>query len=227
MTTIQACVNPRLLTKASRLVHWDAGGPHHRAAPECLVPLNTWKSPTRTASSPCETTAAASTTSPSSSTWAARAGRRISAPAKTRPALGCSAAPRAATIHSNGRMVQISDEGWHAPVEVLPDPDPVPGTIVQFEDDEWSHATVSPLAVFSGLNVAVDDCPCATETFVGERAVHIRAGLPDRGEAGAAHALASPGAPQLRVQRQRPDQLPRPDDQLRLPPGRAGTLVPG
>jgi hypothetical protein len=82
-------------------------------------------------------------------------------------------APRAVTIRSNGQMVQISDEGWHGgPVDVLPDPEPVPGTVVQFVDDAWSHAVVSPLAVFAGMHVAVDDCPCACESFVNDHAAH-------------------------------------------------------
>ena len=82
-------------------------------------------------------------------------------------------APRAVTIRSNGQIVQISNDGWRgAPVTVLADPEPVSGTIVQFKDEEWSHALVSPLAVFSGLKVVVDGRPCASEPFVREHAAH-------------------------------------------------------
>jgi hypothetical protein len=83
-------------------------------------------------------------------------------------------APRDIRIRSKGHVVDIMNAGWRGePVAVLPDcGGPETGTIVQFEDDEWSHAIVSPLAVFSGLNVAVDDCPCPREAFVRKRAVH-------------------------------------------------------
>ncbi len=176
MTTIQACVNPRLLTKASRLFTGTLEGritellQNARRAGAKHVEITNENGVVTVRDDGCGIDDFAKLLDLGGSGW------EEDFQASEDPAgvgLFC-LAPRAATIHSNGRMVQISDEGWHgAPVEVLPDPDPVPGTIVQFEDDEWSHATVSPLAVFSGLNVAVDDCPCATETFVGERAVHI------------------------------------------------------
>jgi len=82
-------------------------------------------------------------------------------------------APRAVTIRSYGQIAQISADGWRgAPVEVVADPEPTSGTFVQFEDDEWSHAIVSPLAAFTGITVAVDDCPCASESFVNDQAAH-------------------------------------------------------
>ena len=82
-------------------------------------------------------------------------------------------APRDIRIRSKGRMVDITGAGWRgAPVLVQPDNGPAQGTIVQFEDEEWSHSIVGPLAVFSGMNVAVDDCPCPREAFVRKQAVH-------------------------------------------------------
>lgn len=82
-------------------------------------------------------------------------------------------APRHVTIRSNGRMAAINKEGWRgAPIEVVPDPAPVKGTLIEFEDDEWPHDRVNPLAVFSGLQVFVDDHGCARETFVSDGAAH-------------------------------------------------------
>lgn len=177
MTTIQACVNPRLLTKASRLFTGTLEGriiellQNARRAGAKHVEITNKDATITVEDDGCGIDDFAKLLDLGGSGW------EDDFEASEDPAgvgLFC-LAPRAVTIRSNGRMVHIErDGGWHgAPVEVLPDPEPVSGTIVQFEDDEWSHATVSPLAVFSGVNVVVDDCPCASEPFVGKQAVHL------------------------------------------------------
>jgi len=177
MTTIQACVNPRLLTKASRLFTGTLEGriiellQNARRAGATHVEIANKDGTVTVQDDGCGIDDFGKLLDLGGSGW------EDDYEASEDPAgvgLFC-LAPRAVTIRSNGRMVRIEgDDGWHgARVEVLPDPESVSGTIVQFEDDEWSHATVSSLAVFSGLNVAVDDCPCASEPFVSDQAVHL------------------------------------------------------
>lgn len=177
MTTIQACVNPRLLSKASRLFTGTLEGriiellQNARRAGAEHVEITNKDGTVTVQDDGCGIDDFGKLLDLGGSGW------EEDYESSEDPAgvgLFC-LAPRAVAIRSNGRMVHIeSDDGWHgAPVEVLPDPEPASGTIVQFEDDEWSHATVNPLAVFSGLNVAVDDCPCATESFVSDQAVHL------------------------------------------------------
>lgn len=175
MTTIQACVNPRLLTKASRLFTGTLEGriiellQNARRAGAKHVEITNESGIVTVQDDGCGIDDFGRLLDLGGSGW------EEDFEASEDPAgvgLFC-LAPRAATIRSNGRMVRISNGGWRgAPVEVLSDPEPVPGTIVQFEDDEWTHAIVSPLAVFSGLKVAVDDCPCACESFVSDQAAH-------------------------------------------------------
>lgn len=177
MTTIQACVNPRLLTKANRLFTGTLEGriiellQNARRAGAKHVEITNNNGTVTVQDDGCGIDDFATLLDLGGSGW------EDDFEASEDPAgvgLFC-LAPRAVTIRSNGRLVRIdSEEGWHgAPVEVLPDPEPVSGTIVQFEDEAWSHATVSPLAVFSGLQVVVDGCPCATEPFVSDQAVHL------------------------------------------------------
>lgn len=177
MTTIQACVNPRLLTKANRLFTGTLEGriiellQNARRAGAKHVEITNQNGTVTVRDDGCGIDDFGKLLDLGGSGW------EEDFEVSEDPAgvgLFC-LAPRAVTIHSNGRMVRIDGEdGWHgAPVGVLPDPETVSSTIIQFEDDEWSHAIVSPLAVFSGLNVAVDDCPCATERFVSDGAVHL------------------------------------------------------
>ncbi len=83
-------------------------------------------------------------------------------------------APREVTIRSKGRLVTIVGDGWTgAPVPVHPDPHPVDGTVLRFPDDPWDAQTVKPHAVFTGLNVVVDDEPCPSEPFITGEAAHF------------------------------------------------------
>lgn len=176
MTTIQARVNPRLLTKATRLFTGTLEGriiellQNARRAGATHVEITNHDGIVTVQDDGSGIDDFAKLLDLGGSGW------EEDFEASEDPAgvgLFC-LAPRAVAIRSDGQVVQINDDGWRgATVEVLPDPEPVSGTIVQFEDDEWSHSTVSPLAVFSGLNVAVDDCPCATEPFVSDQAAHL------------------------------------------------------
>ena len=176
MTSIQACVNPRLLTKASRLFTGTLEGriiellQNARRAGAKQVEITNDSGIVTVRDDGCGIDDFAKLLDLGGSGW------EEDYEASEDPAgvgLFC-LAPRAVKIRSNGQIVRISDDGWRgARVEVRSDPEPVSGTIVQFKDEEWSHAIVSPLAVFSGLNVAVDDCPCASKSFMGDQATHF------------------------------------------------------
>ena len=85
-------------------------------------------------------------------------------------------APRTVTIRSNGQKATIADGGWTGePVLVQEDPNPQPGTILEFPDDPWSKGEVEPSAVFSGLKVVVDGQTCDAQTFINAQATHYPA----------------------------------------------------
>jgi hypothetical protein len=85
-------------------------------------------------------------------------------------------APRQVTIRSNGQMVTIAGDGWTgAAVTVSPDPDPVRGTLLCFEDEPWSDLRVEVNAVFCGMRVIVDGKACPQEVFVSALASHHQA----------------------------------------------------
>ena len=175
MTTIQACVNPRLLTKASRLFTGTLEGriiellQNARRAGATQVEITNEDGLVTVADNGQGIDDFAKLLDLGGSGWDEEF------EASEDPAgvgLFC-LAPRAVKIRSNGQMVEIGQDGWcGTPVEVLSDPEPVAGTIVRFEDDEWSQSIVSALAVFSRMKVAVDDCPCPCEPFVSDQAVH-------------------------------------------------------
>ena len=80
-------------------------------------------------------------------------------------------APREVEIHSGHKSVVITETAWTG--------DPVPvrtidrfllGTKFQFNDEPWTFDEVEKQAVFSGLNVTVDDKPCTREAFVSQQA---------------------------------------------------------
>lgn len=82
-------------------------------------------------------------------------------------------APRDVFIRSRGSMARIQGDGWTGiPVHVREDPEPIEGTLLQFKDEEWTMAVVERLAVFTGMQVLVDGQPCAQESFVAEGATH-------------------------------------------------------
>jgi len=73
-------------------------------------------------------------------------------------------APRELTIRSNSRRLTIAADGWTgAPVEILEDPEGLlasglnisagVGTELSFKDEPWNAAIVKPLAVFTGMDI--------------------------------------------------------------------------
>ena len=84
-------------------------------------------------------------------------------------------APRGVLVRSRSSMACIGGDDWTGnPVEIREDPEPIEGTLLQFRDEEWTMAAVERLAVFTGMNVAVDGQPCAQERFVTEAATHCQ-----------------------------------------------------
>ena len=80
-------------------------------------------------------------------------------------------APREVTIRSNGRIATIPADGWTGkPVDIHDDPEPVQGTVLEFEDEEWTSAAVDRNAVFSGMDVTVDGKPCPKMPFISDQA---------------------------------------------------------
>ncbi len=81
-------------------------------------------------------------------------------------------APREVTIRSNGKRVTIGGDGWTgAPVNVTDD-EPVPGTVLEFHDEDWSSSAVMINAVFSGMQVTVDGSDCPILPFLSDKAAH-------------------------------------------------------
>ncbi len=91
-------------------------------------------------------------------------------------------APRKLTVRSNGRKLTIEGEGWTGtPVEIQADPRRLPecgdiranvGTELSFQDEPWQPAVVKPLAAFTGLEVTVDGEACPKERFIRGHASH-------------------------------------------------------
>ncbi|GAF81077.1 unnamed protein product, partial [marine sediment metagenome] len=76
-------------------------------------------------------------------------------------------------IRSNGRIATIPADGWIGePVAVRSDPDPQRGTILAFDDDNWTKSLVEPLSVFSAMQVVVEGEACVNAAFVGPQATH-------------------------------------------------------
>ena len=82
-------------------------------------------------------------------------------------------APREVTIRSNGKLTVIHEGGWTGqPVHVLTDAEPIEGTRLYFQDEPWDQKVVEPLAVFTGMDVVVDDKPCPKDRFIRGRSTH-------------------------------------------------------
>lgn len=80
-------------------------------------------------------------------------------------------APREVTIRSRGRIAVIHKDGWTGePVRVITDPEPCEGTVLAFQDEPWTSSEVDPNAVFSGMTVTVDGVACPREPFVSNQA---------------------------------------------------------
>ncbi|MBP7937745.1 MAG: hypothetical protein KA354_24160 [Phycisphaerae bacterium] len=84
-------------------------------------------------------------------------------------------APRAVTIRSKGRKVAIADSGWAGePVEIEDDPEPIEGTELCFQDETWTSGAVDKNAVFCGMQVTVDGNVCPRDEFVSDQATDHR-----------------------------------------------------
>ncbi len=76
-------------------------------------------------------------------------------------------APREVQIRSGTKTVVIADKGWTGkPVEVQTADESINGTELVFEDTPWLFEIVERHAVFTGLKVTVDGKLCASEPFV-------------------------------------------------------------
>ena len=153
MKTIQAIVNPRLLTKASRLFTGTLQGriieilQNSRRAGATKVEITNKDSIVTVKDNGRGIEDFSKLLDMGGSGW------EDTLEASEDPAgvgLFC-LAPREVTIRSNGKKVTIGGEGWTgAPVDIEDDV-PVQGTELQFQDAAWTTADVNPNAVFTGL----------------------------------------------------------------------------
>ncbi len=169
MTTIQACVNPRLLKKADRLFTGTLNGriieilqnARRAGATKVVIANDDGLVTVRDNGQGIEDFAKLLDLGGS--------GWEESLENSEDPAgvgLFC-LTPRQVSIRSNGRMVTIEPECWTGqPADVGDDPQPRSGTILQFTDDPWTKETVERHAVFCGMEVIVDGQRCPTEKFV-------------------------------------------------------------
>lgn len=82
-----------------------------------------------------------------------------------------SLAPREVTIRSKGQIVTIDENGWTGGLMTVRDyPEPVEGTVLSFPDEKWTPEAVERNAVFTGMQVVVDDHLCTQIPFVSARA---------------------------------------------------------
>ena len=86
-------------------------------------------------------------------------------------------APREVTIRSGSKKVCITEKAWTGqPVMVRQNDDSLKeGTVLMFQDEPWTFATVQKHAVFTGLTVTVDGAECAKEHFSSDKAVDYTA----------------------------------------------------
>lgn len=172
-TIIQACVNPRLLTKANRLFTGTVEGriieilQNARRAGATQVTIDNRGGLVVVQDNGRGIEDFAKLLDLGSSGWSDEL------EASEDPAgvgLFC-LAPREVIIRSNGRIVTIKDNGWTgAPVDVFEDDDPPQGTMLCFPDSPWEPGTVDLNAVFSSLQVFVDGHECPKLPFVSESA---------------------------------------------------------
>jgi len=179
MTTIQAMVNPRLLSKANRLFTGSLEGriieilQNARRAGATKVQINNQDGYVAVRDNGEGIEDFSRLLDLGSSGW------EETLESSEDPAgvgLFC-LAPREVTIRSNGQIAMISGDGWTgAPVEIQDDPESIQGTALHFQDEEWTSAAVDRNAVFSGMEVSVDGTPCPRMPFVSDRAT-IHPGL--------------------------------------------------
>ncbi len=80
--------------------------------------------------------------------------------------------PREVTICSNWKKVVITKNGWTGePVEIQQDKSAANGTTLVFADEPWGFDTVEKHAVFTDMMVIVDGQKCARERFCSQDAV--------------------------------------------------------
>ena len=176
MTTIQACVNPRLLTKADRLFTGTLDGriievlQNARRAGATKVTITNEDDWITVKDNGQGIDDFAKLLDLGGSGWD-EACEESEDPAGV--GIFC-LAPREVTIRSKCKMVTISKDGWtHEPIEVRKDPDPVrKGTILRFQDEPWESSKVDLNAVFCGMQVTVDGKRCPKLPFVSEDAAH-------------------------------------------------------
>jgi hypothetical protein len=174
MQTIQAMVNPRLLTKANRLFTGTLQGriieilQNARRAGATKVVINNQNGVVSVRDNGSGVEDFARLLDLGGSGW-------DELEASEDPAgvgLFC-LAPRRVVIRSQGKLAVIDGDGWSGtPVDVQVDPSPRPGTILEFEDEPWKMDVVEPNAVFTGLDVIVDNKRCARLPFVSQQASH-------------------------------------------------------
>lgn len=80
-------------------------------------------------------------------------------------------APRQVTIRSNGKKVVIGGDAWIGePVEIEDDAQPIEGTMLCFPDEPWTSSAVDVHAVFCGMQVTVDANLCPSDQFSSDQA---------------------------------------------------------
>ncbi|MFC1652697.1 hypothetical protein ACFL3F_03150 [Planctomycetota bacterium] len=81
-------------------------------------------------------------------------------------------APREVKITSGNQTVVITKKAWTGePVTVELSAEFIEGTQIQFMDNPWSYEEIEKQAVFTGLKVTVDGKECSRESFVSKAAV--------------------------------------------------------
>jgi hypothetical protein len=104
-------------------------------------------------------------------------------------------APREVTIRSGRRQAVITDKGWTGtpiPVQIMDDP--IEGTELIFVDQPWEFELVDMYAAFTGLSIVVDGHECTRARFVSPQAVYhselgCRIEVCERTTLGHSHAL--------------------------------------
>lgn len=80
-------------------------------------------------------------------------------------------APRQLAVRSRGQIAIIAGDGWTGGlVTIEDDSEPVQGTALCFQDEPWTSSAVDLNAVFSGLQVTVDRQACPSVSFISEKA---------------------------------------------------------
>ena len=177
MQTIQACVNPRLLTKADRLFTGTLDGrviellQNARRAGATQVTITNHDGWVTVKDNGRGVDDFAHLLNLGGSGWD---GILENSEDPAGVGIFC-LAPREVTIRSRGKRVTIKKGGWtHEAVNVVDDPDPVhSGTILHFPDDTWDRELAGRRAVFSSLRVSVDGTQCASESFVSDQAAAL------------------------------------------------------